>query len=96
MPKEFKVQCPCCDAVLYVNRSTGKIDWHEKPGKQAPRDLDDAFSNLHERPARHEEAFGSAMENEKNRGAALEDLFRQARDKAGEDDSKPPSIFDCD
>ncbi len=93
--KDFRISCPCCGVVMYVNRMTGKVDRYENAAAEVPQDLGDAFDRLAEKPQRQEEAFGSAMENERNREGALEDAFRKAQKKAQDaSDDQPPSIFD--
>ncbi len=88
--KDLEIRCPDCGTRIRLDPETGAIIGHG-PGER-PKDLGEA-TRQHE--ARNKEvkddAFLSALDAERGRKQKLEDLFRQASDKArGSDPEEGP------
>ena len=92
--KEIEISCPCCDTRLTVDVLTGKVvrssaarelDEFGKP-RVSEKGWDNALGKVQEREGRGHSAFDDALRKEQTREQDLDDLFRQARDKLGDDD----------
>lgn len=90
--KEIEIDCPCCEARLWVDVLTGKVLRHALPDEldefgKPRRDTgrwDAAQGRVSERKARGTDAFDEALSREKGRARDLDDLFDRARKKVDE------------
>lgn len=81
------VICPCCQGRLTVDPDSGVVLDAEDAGS-APRDIDDALGAVQQAGSRRDQEFLRAFRNEQQRGRTLEQKFRMAREKAGEDPTR--------
>ncbi|MFN7921398.1 MAG: hypothetical protein U0Q16_14950 [Bryobacteraceae bacterium] len=84
-PALLDVTCPCCEAVLRVDPSTGAVITHKEKPKPAPiEDLRTAVARLKEEEAARDEKFRKSFEQEKTRKDVLnrkfDELFKQAKE----------------
>ncbi len=99
MEKDIKVNCPCCDSILIVDRISGKILETRRPlVEQSSGDrLEDAFLKSKQDKEKVASAFDNIKEKQEEKKKLAEDLFnaslKSAKDSGGE---KPRSIFDSD
>jgi hypothetical protein len=95
--KQFEVQCPCCSSRILLDVRTGKVlralrpeelDSAGKP-KVSEKDWEDAFGRVRDRRDSGESRLDQALAREKDKSSRLDDLFREAADKAREDEEPP-------
>jgi hypothetical protein len=95
----FEVTCPCCDAVLKIDRATSSVIAHKQPEKPpAIEDLAAAVQRLKGDAGRREEAFQKSFADHQKHGKVLEskfdELLRQAKESP--DQGPPKRAFDLD
>ena len=90
----IEITCPCCQAKLLVDASTGLVIHSE--AKKATYSFDDALKKEQERKSRSDALFAKAVEDEKRRHDSLEDRFQEALRSKDELDEPPPRPFDLD
>lgn len=100
MPKlksEIEIACPCCSAVLVVDKNLDRVVSHREPPRDDRPDLDRAAQLVAEEKARREAMFQQSVEAEKSRGDALSRRFEEALRQAREEPvTKPKRDFDLD
>jgi hypothetical protein len=97
MPKDKKnlhVKCPCCEAVLTVDPSSGDILFTEKPRKKG-LSFEDAISDLQREKETADDRFRDAFEKESSRLKSIEGKFQEALKRKDElEDAVNPLDFD--
>ena len=85
------VICPCCNAVLRIDSTLGKVVSHEASPKatNAP-DLDRATELLKEQAAHREALFKQSTEDEKVKSQLLERKFQAALEKSKDEPITKP------
>lgn len=88
----LEVQCPCCQAKLFVDPKFGSVIRHEEPiRKSAVEDFAAAAQALKGEAAKREDAFQKSFSQHKNQSEILSRKFDELFKKAKEDDpTKPP------
>jgi hypothetical protein len=92
--KQIEIDCPCCSSRILVDVRTGQILRTRRPAgtDEAGRkvvsqaDWQDALGRVQERTAGGEDRLEQALDRERRRDLDLDDLFRQAKDKAGKNE----------
>jgi hypothetical protein len=84
--KDLEIRCPECGLRIRLDPRTGAVIAHSRD--ERPRDLGEAARQHEDRKSAKDEAFRSAMAAEKGRKQELDDLFRQAAEKAKQDDGE--------
>lgn len=83
----WTIICPCCEAKLTVDASTGAILSHEEKGKKLGS-FEELQKNLAAQKEARENIFAQEMSREKERERLLEEKFRDAFKRAeGEPDT---------
>jgi ribulose kinase len=95
----FEVTCPCCNAVLKIDRETESVIAHTaavKPKMFA--DMEAAAKAMREQDSRRESIFQQSVQAQKNASDLLEKKFQEALKKAKEtpDTGKPIRDFDLE
>ena len=95
----FEVTCPCCSAVLKVDRETESVIAHTaavKPKMFA--DMEAAAKAMRDQDSRRESIFQQSVQAQKNASDLLEKKFQEALKKAKEspDTGKPIRDFDLE
>jgi molecular chaperone DnaK (HSP70) len=98
-PPNFEVTCPCCGALLKIDRATHAVIAHTPAVK--PRmfnDMEEAARAMKEQDTRRESIFRQSVEAQKHASELLEKKFQEALKKAKEtpDTGKPIRDFDLD
>lgn len=94
---EFEATCPCCGAVLVIDRELGRVIQHREPPHGERPELSDAQRILAEQEARRNAIFEQSLEDHKSRGDALARRFEEALKEAKKEPvSKPLRGFDLD
>ena len=97
LKSEIEVTCPCCSAVLVIDKNLDRVVSHREPPREDRPDLDRAAQLVAEEKARREAIFQQSVEAEKSRGDALSRRFEEALRQAREEPvTKPKRDFDLD
>ncbi len=91
MPSELRIDCPCCNATLVIDRDTGLV-LHATAHKEAPPTLESFMKNEAGRARDLEEKFAEARRIEDGRKAALEKKFEWAKRNADKLPDPKPGI----
>lgn len=94
----IRVVCPCCNASLAVEASTGAVrEWEEAKDPRKAADLKDATKVLAEEKARVEARYREIVRADKEKGAAMDRKFKEFLEKdQGETTAKPLRDIDLD
>jgi uncharacterized Zn finger protein (UPF0148 family) len=83
----FTIICPCCEATIKVDSSTGTILSHEE--KQKPlASFEGLAKDLDKQKQTREQLFAQEMSSMKDRERLLEEKFREAMKRAEKDKDK--------
>jgi hypothetical protein len=90
------VHCPCCGAVLSVDRATGAVLSHQAATTDKKLgSIEEAARENTRRKERAEDLFAATFEREKHKSEILEKTFKQALERAQKEPSgRPPGVFD--
>ncbi|MEP6944669.1 MAG: hypothetical protein ABJA02_02045 [Acidobacteriota bacterium] len=86
--ERFSIICPCCDATLTIDASTGSIIAHEEK-KKVLGTFEDLKGNLNKQKELREQIFAQEMSSQKDRERILADKFNEALKRADTDVGKP-------
>ena len=97
LKSEIELTCPCCGAMLVVDKNLDRVISHVEPPREDRPDLDRAAQIVDQERARREAIFQQSVESEKSRGDALSRRFEEALRQAREEPvTKPTRDFDLD
>ena len=97
MARDFRVECPCCKAVLTIDPELKAVIGHETPPKQrSVADLDIALGSLKSKSAALDEKFRRELEAQGQKGKLLDKKFQEGLKKAKDSPDPPPRPFDYD
>lgn len=97
LKSELELTCPCCGAVLVVDKNLNRVISHQEPPREDRPDLDHAAQLVDQERARREAIFQQSVESEKTRGDALSRRFEEALRQARQEPiTKPKRDFDLD
>ena len=97
LKSEIELVCPCCGAVLVVDKNLDRIVSHQEPVREDRPDLDQAAQLVDQERQRREAIFQQSVESEKTRGDALSRRFEEALRQARQEPiTKPTRDFDLD
>jgi hypothetical protein len=94
--EKFTVICPCCEANLIIDAQTGALLAHEEKEKKLGS-FEDLKSELEKKKEAREQLFAQEQQAQKDRERLLEEKFKEAMKRAGDDAGKPfknPLDFD--
>lgn len=94
--EKFTVICPCCDTTLTLDAQTGAILSHEEKAKKLGS-FEDLKSELAKKNEARDNLFAQEQQAQKDRERLLEEKFKEAMKRAGDDPGKPfknPLDFD--
>lgn len=86
--EKFTLICPCCEAALTVDASTGAILAHEEK-KKAHGSFEDLAGELNKQKELREQLFAQEMSSMKDRERLLEEKFQEALKRADKDSDAP-------
>jgi hypothetical protein len=86
--EKFSIICPCCEAALTIDAQTGAILSHEEK-KKAHGSFDDLRGEMDKQKELREQLFTQEMSSQKDRERLLEEKFREAMKRAGDDKDVP-------
>ena len=97
LKSEIELTCPCCGAMLVVDKNLDRVISHVEPPREDRPDLDRAAQLVDQERARREAIFQQSVESEKSRGDALSRRFEEALRQARQEPvTKPTRDFDLD
>jgi len=94
--EKFNVICPCCEAALTIDAETGAILAHEEK-KKILGSFEDLKGELSKQKELRDQLFAQEMSSHKDRERILEEKFKEAMKRAGDDKDIPyknPLDFD--
>ena len=94
--EKFTVICPCCEVNLTIDAQTGAILTHEEKAKKLGS-FEDLKSDLEKKKETRENIFSQEQQAQKDRERLLEEKFKEAMKRAGDDTGQPyknPLDFD--
>ncbi|HEX8367170.1 MAG TPA: hypothetical protein VF604_01265 [Pyrinomonadaceae bacterium] len=86
--EKFTVICPCCETTLTIDAQTGAILAHEEKTKKLSS-FEDLKSDLNKQKEVREQLFAQEMSSVKDRERLLEEKFKEAMKRAGDETDKP-------
>jgi hypothetical protein len=91
------MECPCCHAILTVDKATGAVI-HTEPAKStaAPESLSSALEALKAQEQARKERVRQRTEEEKHRKEILAKKVEEARKQVKDTEGPPPRPFDFD
>jgi ribulose kinase len=93
----FEVTCPCCNAVLKVDRQTKAVISHTAAVKPKMfEDIEAAARAMKEQDSRRDSIFRQSVEAQKHASDLLEKKFQEAVKKAKESPDTGKPIRDWD
>ena len=94
----FEIICPCCEATIAVDRTTGAILHHrEKAEAKRSDSIGDILSGLSAKKDSAEKLFAQEMSAQKDRGRLLDEKLQEALKRAKESkDEKPLRPIDLE
>jgi hypothetical protein len=97
-PPKLTLRCPDCSSHLVVDAATGEVLFHHKVESPPAggKGFEELLADLDSERARAEDVFAREVAAHADRDRLLEERFRQALERAGNDpdDGPPPSPFD--
>ncbi|MCX6552303.1 MAG: hypothetical protein NTY02_15095 [Acidobacteria bacterium] len=97
LKSEIEVICPCCSAVLVIDKNLDRVIAHQEPVREDRPDLDRAAQLVADEQTRREAIFQQSVAAEKTRGDALSKRFDEALKQARQEPvTKPKRDFDLD
>lgn len=86
--EKFSIVCPCCEATITIDATTGAVLSHEEK-KKVLGSFEDLKGNLDKQKELREQIFAQEQNAQKDRERLLEEKFREAMKRAGDDKDKP-------
>lgn len=86
--ERFSVICPCCEAALTIDASTGTILAHEEK-KKVHGSFEDLKGELGKKKELRDQLFAQEMSSMKDRERLLDEKFKEALKRADTDSDKP-------
>jgi tRNA 2-selenouridine synthase SelU len=86
--KKFTIICPCCEATLTVDAQTGAILAHAEKQK-IHGSFEDLKGELEKQKQVRENIFAQELGSMKDRERLLEEKFKEAMKRAGDDKDTP-------
>ena len=86
--EKFNIVCPCCEAALTIDAATGAILSHEEK-KKVLGSFEDLQGELNKKKELREQLFAQEQQAQKDRERLLDEKFREAMKRAGDDKDKP-------
>ena len=94
--KNFEIICPCCEALIVVDRLTGEVLLHKAKEKKSGQSLEAMVSGLETQKSEMAKRFDKEMESQKNRSRILEEKFKEAMERAEKSDKTVVNPMDLD
>ena len=86
--EKFSIKCPCCEAAISVDATTGAIISYEEK-KNPHGSFEDLQGELKKQAEMRDQLFAQEMSSMKDRERLLEEKFQEAMKKAGTGTGEP-------
>lgn len=86
--ERFVITCPCCEATLTIDASTGALMSHEEK-KKVLGSFEDLKGELAKKKEQREQIFAQEMSSMKDRERLLEEKFKEALKRADTASDEP-------
>lgn len=86
--EKFTIICPCCETNLTIDAQTGAILAHEEKAKKLSS-FEELKNDLVKQKEARENIFAQEMSSMKDRERLLEEKFKEAMKRAGDETDKP-------
>lgn len=94
--ENFEINCPCCEALLVIDRLTGEILLHRVKETKSVTSLEAMVSQLESRKTEAAKKFEKEMESQKDRKRILDEKFKEAMQRADKSGKPPVNPMDLD
>jgi hypothetical protein len=93
----FEVTCPCCEATLVIDRTSGEVLLHKAKERRGPGgSLETMVAGLETQKSEAAKRFDREIESQKDRARILEERFKEALQRAEKSDEKYINPMDMD
>ena len=96
MAKNFEINCPCCEALIVVDRITGEVLLHKAKERKATGSLDSMVAGLESQKSEMQARFDREIASQKDRARLLEEKFQEAMKRAETSDAPVINPMDLD
>ncbi len=96
MAKNFEITCPCCEALIVVDRLSGEVLLHKAKEKKSGQSLEAMVSSLESHKSEMAKRFEKELESQKDRSRILEEKFKEAMERADKSDKPFINPMDLD
>ena len=96
MATNFEITCPCCDATLIIDRTSGEVLLHKAKERRAGGSLESMVAGLETQKSEMEKKFEREMASQKDRSRILDEKFREAMERAEKSDKPVINPMDLD
>ena len=96
MAANFEVTCPCCDATLIIDRASGEVLLHKAKERRAGGSLESMVAGLETQKSEMEKKFDREIASQKDRARILDERFKEAMQRAANDDKPLVNPMDMD
>ena len=96
MAINFEVTCPCCDATLIIDRTSGEVLLHKAKERRTGGSLESMVAGLESQKSEMEKKFDREIASQKDRSRILEEKFKEAMERAEKSDKPLINPMDLD
>jgi hypothetical protein len=96
MAKNFEITCPCCEALIVIDRISGEVLLHKAKERKATGSLDSMVAGLETQKSEMQARFDREMASQKDRARLLEEKFQEALKRAESSDTPVVNPMDLD
>ena len=96
MADNFEIDCPVCEALIVIDRTSGEVLWHKEKVRKAGGSIDEMVSRMNEQKSETEKKFDKVLESQKDRSRLLEEKFKEALSRVDKDAPPPINPLDLD
>jgi hypothetical protein len=96
MAKNFELICPCCEALIVIDRLSGEVLLHKAKEVKISGSLESMVSNLEVQKSEAAKRFDKQLESQKDRARILEEKFKEALQRAEKSDKPVVNPMDLD
>ena len=86
--EKFSITCPCCEALLTIDASTGAVLGHDEK-KKVTGSFEDLKGELDKQKELRTQIFAQEMSSMKDRERLLEEKFKEALKRADTESGVP-------
>src|SRR5256885_11860212 len=96
MAKNFEISCPCCEALLVIDRLSGEVLLHQAKERKSGASFESMVAGLESQKSEMEKRFDREMASQKDRARILDERFKEAMQRAEKDDTPVWNPMDMD